>query len=141
MKKRVIALLAACLLLFGCGLYALAEEADAAPAGDDGARYGSYEDDWFDNGYEEIEKNDPDLIEEPEPPQRWYQSLSVIPVVIGVVAGAAAVAFLYRRSRPQMPAPAPFERRVNISVAAQSDRLAEETHTRRSLSATNSGEK
>ena len=140
MSKRFFALLAACLLLFGCGLRALAEEADAAPAEEGGARYGSYEDDWFDNGYEEIEKNDPELIEELQPARRWYQSLSVVPVVLGVIAGAAAVAFFYQRSRPQMPEAAPLEPRVSTSVTAQTDRLAEETHTKRSLSLPNSGE-
>lgn len=139
MMKRVLALSAACLLLCCCGLFAHAEE---APAQGDGARYGQYEDDdWFDNGYEEIEKNDPDLvIEEPEPPQQWYQRLSVVPVVIGVAAGVLAVAFLYRRSRPEPPEPVPYVLRPSVRVEEQRDRLTEETQTPRNLSAENSKE-
>ncbi len=135
MSKRIPALLAACLLLCCCGLLAHAEE---APAQGDGAQYGQYEDDWFDNGYEEIEKNDPDLvIEETEPPQQWYQRLSVVPVVIGVAAGVIVVAVLYRSSRPEPPEPVPYELRPTVRVEEQRDRLTEETQTTRNLSAEN----
>ncbi|MBR3094577.1 MAG: hypothetical protein IKH12_03190 [Clostridia bacterium] len=139
MSKRILALSAACLLLCCCGLFAQAEN---VPSQGDGAYYGqSEEDEWFDNGYEGIEKNDPDLvIEETEPPPQWYQRLSVVPVVIGVAAGVIVVAVLYRRSRPEPPEPGPYVLRPTVRVEEQRDQLTEETQTTRKLSAENSKE-
>ena len=138
MMKQITAILFACLLLLGLAAPAFAEE---APAEGNGAQYGNYEDDWFDNGYEGLE-NEPPVADKEEVPttQRWFQRLSVVPIVIGVLIGAAAVYVLYQRSRPEPLSPAPFEPKAETSVTARQDRLAKEAHTKRSLSATNFSE-
>ncbi|MBQ9553128.1 MAG: hypothetical protein IJU96_10255 [Clostridia bacterium] len=135
MMKRITAILFACLLLLGLAAPAFAEE---APAEGNGAQYGNYEDDWFDNGYEGLE-NEPPVADKEEVPttQRWFQRLSIVPIVIGVLIAAAAVYLLYQKSRPEPLSPAPFELQAETSVTARQDRLAKEAHTTRSLSATN----
>lgn len=139
MMKKLTAILFACLLLLGLAAPAFAEE---APAEGDGAQYGNYEDDWFDNGYEGIENEPPDAKAQEKVPttQRWFQRLSIVPIILGILIAAGAVYVLYQRSRPDPLSPAPFEPQVETSVTARQDRLAKETHTTRSLSATNFSE-
>ena len=129
MIKKAVSLLAVCLLLFGLGFSALAEQ---APAANDGALYGDYEDDWFDNGYDGLE-NEPDGDEESAPRLPWYRRISVVPILFGAAVGAAAVAFLTRRSRPELPSAAPFELHPDTRMEEAYDRLADESHTTRNL--------
>ena len=135
MKKRITFFLI-CLLLFAFGCSAFAEE---APAGTDGAAQGgyeSYDDDWFNNGYEGIENTPPDGdSEERALPPRWYQRFSIVPVVIGLLVGAGVVFVFFQRSRSEAPAPGPYELRPEIDVAEQRDRLANVKRTTRDLSA------
>jgi hypothetical protein len=106
--------------------------------------YDTYEDDWFNNGYEGIE-NDPDFDngDSNATPTlvRWYRRLSVAPVILGALVGAAVVFVLYRRSRPIPPEAVPFELHAEAKLTARNDRLAEVKRTMRDLSATDSGEK
>ena len=137
MVKKAILILSVCLLLFGFGLSALAEEASSAAAESKEEVYDTYEDDWFNNGYEGIE-NDPDLGDSGDAAPRmlrWYRRLSVVPVIIGAVAGAAVVVVLYRKSRPVPPEAVPFELHARAKLTAQNDRLGDVKRTMRNLSA------
>ena len=142
MRKKAFAFLSVCLLLFGFGFSTLAEEADSAPVEANESLYGSYEDDWFDNGYEGIE-NEPDLGDDSESVPlltQWYRRMSIVPVVLGVLVSAAAVFVLYKNSRSEPPEAVPYELRAETHLAAQNDWLADVKHTTRKLSSTISSE-
>ncbi|HBL41287.1 MAG TPA: hypothetical protein DDY98_06885 [Ruminococcaceae bacterium] len=129
MIKKLASLFLIFLLLLGLSGFAFAEEAGTADAVPNEV-YGGYEDDFFNNGYEGIEES-PGVAQEPV--VRWYQRLSVVPIVFGVIVGAVAVFILRKNSGGTMTVGGTREVHSQSRTVAQSDREVNVHRTTRRL--------
>ncbi len=94
--------------------------------------FGGYEDEFFDNGYDGIESLPPGTTQQPV--KRWYQRLSIVPVVIGIAAGAVAVLIMRKNTGGTMTVGnSTYEVRSAKRIVAQNDQLVNVRHTTRHL--------